>query len=195
MANPKALTISQVEQAQSSSVWALNSSGSRGESKGIINIGITEGNGRSAVVRIPVTFIPVDLTTQATKNALTMSPDFRRIVASGLVKLISEEDAMALLDNEESRREQRRLLNIDSQHEVQAEQYSPAVKAILAQKDGNISGLAMNIAHTTEGDEDTVVSNLRNNMESLNEGDLKYIVDNSIFAKVKTMAAERIVRT
>lgn len=189
----KALTVSQVEQSQSTSVWAMNTSASKGTGKGIINLTITEGNGRSTVVRIPVTFIPVDLTTQATKSALTMSPDFRRLVASRIITLISDADAEKMLDNDKARAEQSRLLNIESLHEVDEQQQTAEVRSMMAEASGNIGGLALNIAHTTDGDEEAVVANLRNNAEALTKDELKYIVDNSQMHKVKVLAADLLV--
>jgi hypothetical protein len=193
MASAKPLTISQVEQSKDSSVWVLNTSGSKGVMKGIVNITIVEGNGRAAVVRIPVTAIPVDLTTQATKSALMMSPDFRRLIAGQILTLISEQDALSLLDNDVSRAEQRRLLNINSIHEVQDFQQPAAIASMKAEAAGSIGGMAMSMAHTTEGDEDTVLANVRNNLDSLSQEELQYIVNNSSFHKVKAFVAEHIV--
>lgn len=144
-------------------------------------------------MRIPVTFIPVDLTTQATKSALTMSPDFRRLVASRIITLISEEDATKMLDNDKARAEQARLLNIESLHEVDEQQQTAEVRSMMAEASGNIGGLALNIAHTTDGDEEAVVANLRNNAEALSKDELKYIVDNSQMHKVKVLAADLLV--
>lgn len=188
------LSISQCEQSNESSVWVLNTSGSNGTSKGIINVTITEGNGRATVVRIPQTAIPVDLTTQATKSALMMSPDFRRIAAARIVRLISDADAMKMLDNDEARAEQRRLLNVDLQHEVQNDQLPREVQAMQAEAQGNIGGFALNIAHTAEGDEEAICANLRNNADSLSAEELQYIVNTSELHKVKMTAAELAVR-
>ena len=189
------ITIAMAERdKESTSVWVVNTSGSKETGKGIINITIVEGNGRAAVVRIPVTNIPIDLTTQATKSALLMSPDFRRLVAAHIFILISEEEAMAALDNDQARAEQRRLMNIDQVHEVQEASYTPQVKSLIAESKGNIGGLAMNIAHQTDGDEENILASLRNNIDTLDQAELQYIVNNSTFHKVKALAAEHIVR-
>lgn len=190
------MTIAQAEQAKGSSVWAMNGSGGRGQQKGIINITITEGNGQRNVVRLPVTFIPVDLTTQATKNAILSSPDFRRLVQRGFVKLVSEEDAAKMLDSDEARKEQQRVLELDSAELEEIQTNAPEdVKAMLAESSGQIGGYAMNLAHTEvgQGDEDQMVSNLRNNADSLSRDELQYIANNSKFPRVKTLAADLIV--
>lgn len=187
------MTISQVEQEKSSSVWVINTSSKDHSGKGIINLTIVEGNGSPSVVRIPVTDIPVDLTLQATKSALMMSPNFRRIVASRIVALVSDDEAIKLLDNDQARAEQRRLLNIDEVHRIQDDQFSPQVASIVAESSGKIGGIAMNIAHTTDGDEETVLVQLRNNISLMSKDELQYIVNNSVFHKVKAFAAEHIV--
>lgn len=189
----KAITIGQAEQAKSSSVWALNTSGERGTSKGIINLTITEGNGVRAVLRVPVTFIPIDLSSFATKSAILTNPDFRRLVTAGIVTLVSDAEAEAATNNDRARAELRRILNIDQQHVVQDEQTSNEVKSLMSEAEGAIGGFAMNIAHTTDGDEDAIVSNLRNNAENLSKEELQYIVNNSQFHKVKGLAAELVV--
>jgi len=68
-----------------------------------------------------------------------------------------------------------------------------AAKTIMDQASGEIGGFAMNLAHTTEGDEEAIVASLRNNSESLTKLELQYIVNNSTFAKVKGLAAELAV--
>lgn len=187
------ITISQLEQSSTSSVWVLNTSGGKGQGKGIVNITIIEGNGRPTVVRIPVTFIPMDLTMQATKTALTMSPDFRRLCASRVITLISEDDATKALDNDKARTEQNRLLSIDSTNEILESNQSNEVKSMMSEAAGNVGGLAMNIAHTNDGDEEAVAANLRNNADNLSQEELQYIVNNSEMHKVKILAAEYII--
>jgi len=189
-----ALTVSQVEQSQISSIWVLNTSSDKGTGKGIINLTIVEANGRATVVRIPVTFVPIDLTSQATKSAITMSPDFRRLVAARLITIISEEDAAVMLNTDKAKAEQQRLLSVDSMIEISEFQQAPEVKSLIAEANGNIGGLALNIAHTADGDEEAVAANLRNNADTMSQEELKYIVDNSAMHKVKMLAAEFLVR-
>ena len=190
MANP--ITIAQAEQSNSSSVWVLNSSGSSGRAKGNLHITIVEGNGRATVVTVPNTRIPVDLTTQATKNALMQSPDFRRCVAAKVLTLIDDKTAEKLLDNPDAQAEQRRLLNIDSAHQHETD--IPELKALQAQESGKIGPFALNLAHTEDGDEDAIVANLKNNADNLSTEELQYVVNNSKFAKVKGAAAELVMR-
>lgn len=188
------ITISQAEQSKSSSVWALNGSGVKGQQKGNINITVTEGNGRANNIVLPVTFIPIDLTTQATKNAVLSSPDFRRMVQRQFVRLISEEDATLLLSTQEAQAEQRRIFDLGTAELDAIHAEAPAeVKSLLAENNGTVGGYAMNLAHNKDGNEDELVSNLRNNIESLSTEELQYIVNNSSFPRVKALAAEHAV--
>lgn len=192
----RSISVNEVEQAKSSSVWALNVSGGRGVSKGILNISVTEGNGRQTVIRVPVTDIPIDLTTQATKRALVESPDFRRLVSSGTyLKLIRDEDAASLLSTERAQEEYRRLLSLEQVSDDAIQADAPTeVQSMMMEDAGNIGGFAMNIAHTADGNEDDVVTNLRINAENLTTAELQYIVNTSTFPKVKALAAELIVK-
>lgn len=194
MTKPTYITIAQAEASKSSSVWAINGSGGTGVPKGVLNITVTEGNGRPQVVKLPVTSIPMDITTQATRLALLTNPDFRRLVARGLVRLVSEETAMHLLDNDLARAEQRRLLEQDYAHTEDVLPSAPQeVKSIMDEAAGSICAFAMNLAHTTDGDEDNLVASLRNNADTLSKLEFQYIVNNSTFAKVKGAAAELAV--
>lgn len=188
----KAITVAQAEQSRSSSVWVLNTSGSNGRSKGKLHITITEGNGRSTVVTVQDTRIPMDLTTQATKNALLTSPDFRRCVAAQVIRLISDEDAEKLLDNPDAQAEQRRLLNIGDSHAA-PETENKELRAMQQAESGDIGPFTLNLAHTEEGDEDAIVASLRNNADNMTIKELKYVVDTSKLAKVKAAAASLIV--
>lgn len=198
IANTDALvyqTVAQTENAKCSSVWALNRSGANGVAKGVLHLpSVVEANGRGTVVSIPVTFVPLDLTTLATKSALCMNPDFRRLVSNGLIGLISEEDAIRLRSTQAAQTEIRRLQNVNELQGV-VETQQPAELQSMKQADaGSIGGLAMNIAHTEDGDEDAVVANLRNNIDALSAEELKYIVTNSPMHKVKILAAEYAVQ-
>ncbi len=194
MAQVKSLTVSQAEQSKDSALYVLNTAGGKGQQKGLIHFSVTEGNGKTSVVSVPVTFIPFDLTGRATKRALLESPDFRTIVMKGLLKIISEADAEEMLKSEEAQKEHRRLLDIDHSSEIPESQQSSEVQSLKAEAAGNIGGFAMSLAHTADGEEEAICSNLRNNADVLTQAELKYIVDNSTFHKVKTLAAEYIVR-
>lgn len=173
----------------------LNNSGGAGRQKGVINITIPEGSGQVHTLRIPVTFIPIDVTTQATKNAVLSNPQFRRLVQGGMVQIASENHAADLLQAPAAQEEQRRLFSLGYEEAEAIQPDAPeAVKDLINESAGNVGGYAMNLAHNNDGNEDELVSSLRSNAGGLSTDELKYIVNNSVHAKVKTEAARHIVK-
>jgi hypothetical protein len=189
-------TIAQAEKDKaSSSLWVLNNSGGSGKQKGVINITIPEGNGQVHTIRVPVTSIPIDLTTQATKNAILTNPQFRRLVQGRMVAIVSEDHATDLLSTPEAQEEQKRLFSLGYDELPDLQETAPeAVKDLLNENAGTVGGYAMNLAHNNDGNEDDLLSSLRSNADSLNTEELRYIVNNSVHAKVKTEAAKHIVK-
>ena len=191
----KFLTIAEAERDKSSSLWIMNNSGGGGKQKGIINITIPEGNGQVNTLRLPVTAIPVDITTQATKNSILSNPQFRRVVQGKMIHIVSDEHASLLLSTPEAQEEQRRLFSLGYDELPTIQHDAPdAIKDIIAEGAGNIGGYAMNLAHNNEGNEDELVVSLRNQADTLNEEEFKYIVNTSIHPKVKAEAAKHLVK-
>lgn len=191
----KFLTVAQAEREKSSSsLWVLNNSGGNGKQKGVINITIPEGNGQVHTIRVPVTSIPIDITTQATKNAVLANPQFRRLVQGNMIAIVNEDYAQELLSTPEAQEEQRRLFSLgyDDLEALQSEAPA-AVRDVLNEGEGNIGGYAMNLAHNNGGNEDDLVASLRAQADTLSVSELQYIVNNSVHAKVKAEAARRIV--
>lgn len=154
---------------------------------------MNDGQGHQIVVQVPVTWIPVDLTTQATKSAILSSPTFRRMIASGFLRLISEEQAMVTLNDPEAQKEAQRIYSRAQDLTVDAAYMPQEAAKAQAEGDGSISGFAMNIAMAKDMDEDQVMTTLRNNESALTQSDLNYISQNSSFARVKSYAASKVL--
>lgn len=185
-----AISINDLEKSKSNSVWVLNASARPGVQAGIISIAVREGNGGTVSVNIPVTKIPVDLSTFATKQALIQSPNFRKAVASKLITIISEEDAQQRIKgNPDYDKEYARIhhLNDDAMNIYES---APAeVQSLIEASAGDVTPFALNIASLTDNEEE-VMLNMRNNSESLTSQDLKYIASVSTLPRVKALAAE-----
>ena len=186
----KIMTIGELENSKSSSVWVLNSS----NPKGNVNMTMNDGQGQQLVIQVPVTWIAVDLTTQATKSAILSSPAFRRMLAQGMIKLIAEEDALAMMSAPDAQKEAQRIYNRAQDLTVDAAYMPQEAQKAQSEGDGSVSGFALNIAASNDMDEDQVMNTLRNNESALSEADLQYIAQNSSFARVKTFAAERLTK-
>lgn len=190
------LTVSEAEKnTSSSSLWVLNNSGAQGRQKGKINITIPEGNGQVHTIIVPVTFIPVDVTTQATKNAVLQNPQFRRLVQGKMLHILSDEHAESLLQNPDAQKEQQRLFSLGYEELSDMQDTAPTeVKDLINVSEGNIGGYALNLANNTDGNEDDLVSSLKSNANTLSKDELQYIVNTSTHAKVKTEAAKYLVK-
>lgn len=179
------MKISDLEKSDSSSVWVENKSNPRG----IVNMSMSDGSGNNIVVTVPVTHIPVDLTTQATKSAIVSSPMFRRMVTMTMLEIISEDEAMQKLSTPEAKKEAQRIYDWTQSIHGGAEIGKVEIPIV----EEGISGFAMSLAELSDMDEDQVMSMLRGNEDTLSAKDWKYLAERSTYLKVKSLAAEHLV--
>jgi len=98
----KEITLEQAMKDQGAGLWVVNRSVRPGLSAGQVHITVHESNGQAINVRIPVTHIPVDLTTSATRKALLECPSLRNALQKGLIGLVSSESALAIISTPEA---------------------------------------------------------------------------------------------
>lgn len=154
---------------------------------------MSDGQGQQIVVQVPVTWIPTDLTTQATKNAIISSPTFRRMLSMGFVKLVSEEQALMTMENADAQKEASRIYNRAQELMTDDAMMPKEAQQAVVESDGSVSGFALNLAGAKDMDEDQVLTTLRNNESSMSAADFRYITENSQFPRVKARAAEMLV--
>jgi len=181
------LTIGEAEKSDSSSVWVINSS----DPKGNINFSVSDGMGGQVVIRVPVTWIPLDLTTQATKATILASPRFRDLLAKKFMTLVSEEYATSVMEQKAAQDEHARLMNY-SINEIDKSMMPKAAQTVVAEAMGEVSGFAMNLANSDSLDEDSALNALRGQESVLTKADFQYIAQNSSLARVKEYAAQRV---
>lgn len=185
----RALTLADLEVSKSSSVWVRNNS----NPKGNINMTMSDGMGNNIVVTVPVTWIPLDLTTQASKTGIISSPTFRRMLSMGLLTLVSEAEATEVMSDAKAQKEAQRVYS--HAREASLDAYAPAeAKVATAESDGSVSGFAMQLSVASDLDEDQVMTMLRGNESTLTKADFKYIAETSAFGRVKLYCAERAVQ-
>lgn len=185
----KGMSIQDLEASRNSQVWVLNNS----NPKGIVNMVLPDGMGANMVVSIPVTWIPIDLTTQATKKSITVSPTFRRLVTMGIIKIINETQAQEMLGDPSARQEAERIFSMVSELTANPDTIPTQVRTLQSEASGAVSGFAMNLAGNSELDEDAAMNLIRNNESAMSVEDFKYIAENSAHAKVKAFAASKAV--
>lgn len=106
----KFTTVAELEQSEKGSVFVLNNL--KGEYKGMIVIPVARKNGNGHdVVRVPPTFIPVDLTMQVSKVQLLDSTEFRQTINKGLIRLITKEYADTIMQQPEAQAEAQQVAN------------------------------------------------------------------------------------
>ena len=102
------LTVTQAEKADDSQLFVLNKSNPRGN----VNFVVVDSGQQKVSVQVPVTFIPVDLSTFATKADVLRNPNFRRLVARGFVHIVSSESAEEFLQDERAQKEHNRIFDV-----------------------------------------------------------------------------------
>lgn len=181
------LTIAECERNNETSLWVLNNT----NPKGNVNVTVPDGMGQNTVLTIPVTFIPIDLTTMSTKQAILSSPNFRKVITSKMLSIISDEKAQELLSSDKAQAEMDRIYNyLTTEVPIELSENAQAVQVELAE---GVSGFAMNLANTSDLDEEQVLTTLLGNESAMTEKDLDYIARTSVYPKVKTYAANKLV--
>lgn len=153
---------------------------------------MNDGQGQNIVVSVPTTWACIDLTTQATKKAILSSPNFRRMLATRMLLLVSEDVAAVTMNEAAAQKEMQRVNSRVSELAFAAESMPMAAQKALAETDGSVSGMAMQMALATDLDEDQVLTTLQGNLSSMTDKDLNYIVANSRHPRVKEAAAEAL---
>lgn len=182
------ITYKELENSEDTSVWVLNQS----EPRGRINFNVTEPNGDKLSIRVEITWIPIDLTTQATKKGLVDSSDLRRLVSSGMLKLLKPEECEEFMRGEEARKEAALVYKRRSAEDTGTVNVS-ASNGSMADPSTQVTEPSLFVQNlcAQNPDDDVAVSQLRSS-GSLNEIDLKYVVQNSTSGRVKSVAAEML---
>lgn len=96
-------------------IYVMNHSNIGGQQKqGMVVITLTD---EEQALKIPKTFIPIDITASFPADTILKSPNFRQTVQRGLVKLVDSEEADLFMENEEAQRELQRILSISEKYD------------------------------------------------------------------------------
>lgn len=201
MLEVKSISLDDALKSKSGSLYVLN----RAVPAGNINFEVVAASGSRQMVRLPITWVPFDLTTQAAKSAILDSADFRRLVQSRRIVIAESSSAEAALQDPEAAAESNRLYSIteDNSSSNETIRLSPTsgnqmrdgeMKRALAEAStgelGGASPFAYNLVHTKDLSDDKVIAMLRGNAHTMSEEDLRYVVESSQQPRVKEVAAE-----
>jgi hypothetical protein len=183
--NIKTTSISDIEKSEDLSIWVLNNS----TPPGSVNLSVNDGAGETVTVTVPVTWIPVDVTTQATKRAIISSPQFRRLVTSRMLAIVDPSELESIQQDPDFKKESAKLYSMDNVEVINIPQ---EVKNQVAASEAKVSGFILNLVMRDDVDEDSCLSALRGQVHSLTEADLAHLVDNSRYPSVKSWASEQL---
>jgi hypothetical protein len=154
-------------------------------------------------VVVPRTFIPVDLTLQATLDALLSSPQFRRHLSVGFLVIVDEKDARAYMaTSDRARAEYRTQFNADyadSDQFVVDHDEDADTRAILpdatnvGSEETGVSPLVASLiarSNAQEVDSTEVINSILNNLDSLSTEDLTAIANGTTNSDVKDFCIE-----
>ena len=157
--------------------------------------------GQPATVIVPSTFIPVDLTTQATRDSLMKSSQFRSLLSNNDLVIVSNLVAEELLtNNPRARTEHKRLFNADF---VPTMEFEMGDNAPLQQAapEANDTGedfsdnVIVNsiILRCNSGEEsaDAIINAILNQSDSLTSEDLVCIANNVTDSEVKDFCLDQ----
>lgn len=192
------MNIAQLEAAKDSSVFVINNTNPRG----MLHVSVGDGSGSNIAVTVPITNIPVDLTTQATKQSLVNSPRFRALVMQRAVLIVPSDFANEELQRPDFQSEVERVYKVLSNGAGMAQ--ADFANSVLGDaktvnedelKADNISPFAMAIAHNVDeegsSNGDNLIYQMQQRPGELKLEDFEYIARNSQFANVKAFASEQ----
>lgn len=103
-------TLEELEKSEVGPVWVINNTGDVLDMAANLMFSVPKINGTGTdPVRVPRTFIPLDLTQQVPKKQLMQSSEFRNTVRKGHLRLVSPEYAAAVMKLPDAQAELQRL--------------------------------------------------------------------------------------
>lgn len=161
---------------------------------GILNIGIVHDNGQVTSVTIPETWIPIDVTEQCQKEELLKSSVFRSQINNGVLKLISEEEAQEIFDNDPDAIEELERLQFERTREptvVELDEEEEEVTLRTDEKDlHGINPIIFEALEREDISDADMINTIKTNRFNINQKDIQYIIAHTNSEKVKRVASE-----
>ncbi len=185
-ANKNFYTLNELARLDTQELYVLNTS----KPKGNIAFVVSDGLGGKISVLISATWIPVDLTTKATRDVLIKSPDLRRLFTAGFVAFPTIEYVEQILQQEGAQQEVGRVYNAIENHDNNIGVVNKESQAVL--KGSDVSGFVLTICNAEDIDEGEALNSARQQADTMTKEDLNYLMNNCKFPKVKSFAAAQL---
>ena len=200
MSTPKTqrrfLTPNEAAKMEGMELWLINAT----KPLGNVDMAIPVAGGRSTVVRVAASWVPIDATMFATKDNILASPHFRRCWQVGVVKIADPDYAAEMMRTAEGQAEWNR--NYGSDVTVQAdenlfdagmlESNQASAAAAIAEAEQRISPFVLSFI-TLEHPDEQAISMLRSRSDELTRDDWTYIANKDPRANVKAFAAQQLL--
>lgn len=178
----------QFESEKTSSVWVINKTSLKGTDKaGPINLSFIDGSGKRSTLQIKLSIAPQDLSLYATKKALMENPDFRRLHSQRYFDLLGEKEVQTLLQEPSVKKEYEKNLNLMEHNLIEETQDEVSSNDEIG---AFVIGLIGNEEEKTESE---IIDLLDTRIEGMSQEELKFIVNKTRHARVKTKCAAKIL--
>ena len=178
-----AYTIAQLTKSDSESIFALNTSIQVSKHKRSTNVSFEINyNNQIRSILVQDSWIPQDLTNQAPKSIILESPDFRAAINKGLIELVSDADALKILETEDAQIEAQRLKNKynNATKDLDAAPVMPRdiISQVEADDHPNVSSMIKDLCTRDDVDAVEVYSRLKTSENTLNKEEWAYLNKN-----------------
>lgn len=155
--------------------------------------------GESLSVLIPYSIAPFDITTIIPRSDLVASPDFRRALSAGYIRIIDNESAIAALGNKVVRQEAEKLFRTNSTNSMTTNdeeiQLATFAKTLAVNEvESNYHPVVAELLAFTEDDaklnRSKMETMLINSLSELTEEDIEYLRKNSTTKELTDMLVD-----
>lgn len=183
-------TVAEAEKAESSQLYVLNKS----NPKGNVNFVVVDEAQQKISVQVPVTYIPVDLTTFATKKDVLRNPNFRRLIARGFLHIVSTDSAEEFLQEPRAQKEHNRIFDV-LQDDNGLDAFQPPVEQSVnaSAPEAPVSQFVQNLVlRAASEDVDALITELENKLDTLNTADIEYLQRNTSNQELRQWCSEAL---
>lgn len=184
----KPLTLREAELIKDDSrLFVLN----RANPEGNINLNVTSDGQRIAIV-IPMTFVPIDMSNFAQRQALLNNTDFRKLIAKGAVQLVDNDEAHKLVTTDaRCIKETANLYNSVFTDTEVGDANDQAQNIGLEAKNPFIQSLLLRAGNDDEDVAD-LISEAEAKMHTLTKSDIEYVANNATSQEMKQWASDTV---
>lgn len=112
MKQPTYITLDDAAKESNSALWVQNMTSSVEDFAplgGDLVFNVRDSDGNGTLVTVPLTWVPIDISLEVSKNVLLKSSDMRKAWSRGLIKILDSDSANAIVESVDGQKEVERL--------------------------------------------------------------------------------------